>query len=52
MGADDIDDVMAEMAAETKRIKEAEAQRSAAITAAEKAAEAVLSAEDDDVDGG
>lgn len=50
MGSDDIDDVMAEMAAETKRINEAEAERTRAIEAAERVANAVLAEGDNDRD--
>ena len=42
MGTDDVDDLMAEMAAETKRINDAEAERARAIEAAERIADAVI----------
>ena len=50
MGSDDVDDLMAEMAAETQRINAAEAERTRAIEAAERIADAINAPDDPDAD--
>jgi hypothetical protein len=50
MGSDDVDDLMAEMAAETQRINAAEAERTRAIEAAERIADAVIAGDEPETD--